>query len=160
MLAAFGQKRIDGYALSAPTSTTGIARFGGAMLFDFANAEYPPFADILFYTLIARNDWIVGKSERAQKLVRGLWKGLRYMKSSPDEAREAVRPFFTQVPKAEFDLAWKLTLPSFRDNPRIEENGMLKDYKFLEEGEQKNVTVPIADSYTNAVVDAVAPSMN
>jgi NitT/TauT family transport system substrate-binding protein len=82
------------------------------------------------------------------------------MKSNPDEAREAVRPFFTQVPKTEFDLAWKLTLPSFRDNPRIEENGMLKDYKFLEEGEQKPVTVPIADSYTNAVVDAVAPSMN
>jgi NitT/TauT family transport system substrate-binding protein len=56
MLAAFGQKRIDGYALSAPTSTMGIARFGGAMLFDFAQREYPPFADILFYTLIARND--------------------------------------------------------------------------------------------------------
>jgi NitT/TauT family transport system substrate-binding protein len=37
---------------------------------------------------------------------------------------------------------------------------MLQDYKFLEEGEQKPVTVPIADSYTNAVVDAVAPSMN
>ena len=37
---------------------------------------------------------------------------------------------------------------------------LLKDYKFLEEGEQKPVTVPIADSYTNAVVDAVAPSMN
>jgi NitT/TauT family transport system substrate-binding protein len=160
MLAAFGQKRIDGYALSAPTSTTGIARFGGAMLFDFARGEYPPFADILFYTLIARNDWIVGKSELAQKLVRGLWKGLRYMKANPDDAREAVRPFFTQVPNAEFDLAWKLTLPSFRDNPRIEESGMLKDYKFLEEGEQKPVTVPIADSYTNAVVDAVAPSMN
>jgi NitT/TauT family transport system substrate-binding protein len=102
----------------------------------------------------------VGKSELAQKLVRGLWKGLRYMKSNPDEAREAVRPFFTQVPKAEFDLAWKLTLPSFRDNPRIEESGMLKDYKFLEEGEQKPVTVPIADSYTNAVVDSVTSSMN
>lgn len=160
MLAALGQKRIDGYALSAPTSTTGIARFGGAMLFDFARGEYPPFADILFYTLIARNDWIIGKSELAQKLVRGLWNGLRYMKSSPDDAREAVRPFFIQVPKAEFDLAWRLTLPSFGDNPRIEEGGMLKNYKFLEEGEQKPVNVPIADSYTNAVVDAVAPSMN
>lgn len=159
MLAAFGQKRIDGYALSAPTSTTGIERFGGAMLYDFARGEYPPFADILFYTLIARNDWITGKPELAQKVVRGLWKGLRYMKSNPDEAREAVRPFFAQVPQAEFDLAWKLTLPSFRDNPRIEEAGMKKNYAFLAEAEQRPVTVPIADSYTNAVVDAVAPSM-
>ncbi|WP_398475287.1 ABC transporter substrate-binding protein [Tardiphaga sp.] len=159
MLAAFGQKRIDGYALSAPTSTTGIERFGGAMLYDFARGEYPPFADILFYTLIARNDWITGKPELAQKVVRGLWKGLRYMKSNPDEAREAVRPFFAQVPQAEFDLAWKLTLPSFRDNPRIEEAGMKKNYAFLAEAEQKPVTVPIADSYTNAVVDTVAPSM-
>jgi NitT/TauT family transport system substrate-binding protein len=159
MLAAFGQKRIDGYALSAPTSTTGIERFGGAMLYDFARGEYPPFADILFYTLIARNDWITGKPELARKVVRGLWKGLRYMKSNPDEAREAVRPFFAQVPQAEFDLAWKLTLPSFRDNPRIEEAGMKKNYAFLAEAEQRPVTVPIADSYTNAVVDAVAPSM-
>lgn len=31
---------------------------------------------------------------------------------------------------------------------------MLKDYKFLEEAERRPVTVPIADSYTNAVVDA------
>jgi hypothetical protein len=45
-------------------------------------------------------------------------------------------------------------------HPRIEENGMLKDYKFLEEGEQRPVTVPIADSYTNTFVDAVAPSVN
>jgi NitT/TauT family transport system substrate-binding protein len=37
---------------------------------------------------------------------------------------------------------------------------MLKDDRFLEEGEQKPVTVPIADTYTNAVVDAVTPSMN
>ena len=37
---------------------------------------------------------------------------------------------------------------------------MLKDDRFLEEGEQKAVTVPIADAYTNAVVDAAAASMN
>ena len=57
------------------------------MLFDFAKGEYPPFADILFYTLIARNDRIVGKSDLAQKLVRGLWQGLRYMKSNPGTTR-------------------------------------------------------------------------
>jgi hypothetical protein len=44
--------------------------------------------------------------------------------------------------------------------PRIEENDMLKDDRFLEEGEQKPITVAIADADTNAVVDAVAPSMN
>ena len=44
--------------------------------------------------------------------------------------------------------------------PRIEENGILKDSRFLQEGEPKPVTLPIADAYTNAVVDAVAPSMN
>jgi NitT/TauT family transport system substrate-binding protein len=144
---------------AAPTSTTGIARFGGAMLFNFARGEYPPFADFLFYTLIARNDWIVGKPEIAQKVVRALWKGLRFMKTNPDEAREEVRPFFTQVPKAEFDPAWNLSLPSFSDSPRIDEAGMLKNYSFLQEGERKSVIVPIGKSYTNAVVDAVAPSM-
>jgi NitT/TauT family transport system substrate-binding protein len=118
MLAAFGQKRIDGYALSAPTSTTGIERFGGAMLFNFAKGEYPSFANFLFYTLIARNDWIAGRSEMAQKVVRALWKGLRFAKTNPDEAREAVRPFFAQVPKSEFDVAWALSLPSFGDNPK------------------------------------------
>ncbi|WP_045011191.1 ABC transporter substrate-binding protein [Bradyrhizobium sp. LTSP849] len=159
MLAAFGQKRIDGYALSAPTSTTGIERFGGAMLFNFAKGEYPPFANFLFYTLIARNDWIAGKPEMAQKVVRALWKGLRFAKTNPDEAREAVRPFFTQVPKGEFDMAWALSLPSFGDNPKIDEAGMLQNYGFLQEAERRPVTVPVAESYTNAIVDAVAPSM-
>jgi NitT/TauT family transport system substrate-binding protein len=81
------------------------------------------------------------------------------MKTNPDEARDAVRPFFTQVPKGEFDLAWNLSLPSFSDSPRIAEAGMMKNYSFLQEGERKSVEVPIGDSYTNAVVDAVAPSM-
>ncbi|MDX3968629.1 MAG: ABC transporter substrate-binding protein [Bradyrhizobium sp.] len=159
MLAAFGQKRIDGYALSAPTSTTGLYRFGGQKLFDFARGEYPPFRDFLFYTLIAREDWITGKAELAQKVVRATWKGLRALKTNPDKAHEAVRTFFPNVPAAEFDAAWSASLPSYPETPRITEVGMRQNYEFLREGEGKPVEVALDRSFTNAVVDAVAPSM-
>jgi len=159
MLAAFTQKRIDGYALSAPTSTAGVLRFGGVNVFDFAKGEYPPLADIAFYTLIARDDWISGQKEKAQKVVRALWKGLRFMRTNPEEAMAAVRFFFEKTPTEEFVSAWAQNLVAFAATPRIAESGMQKNYDFLREGEGKAVAVPLAASFTNEVVDAVAPSM-
>jgi NitT/TauT family transport system substrate-binding protein len=159
MLAAFTQKRIDGYALSAPTSTAGVLRFGGVNVFDFAKGEYPPVADIAFYTLIARDDWISGQKEKAQKVVRAFWKGLRFMKTNPEEAMTAVRFFFEKTPTEEFASAWAQNLAAFAATPRIAESGMQKNYDFLREGEGKAVAVPLAASFTNEVVDAVEPSM-
>ncbi|MBR0870325.1 ABC transporter substrate-binding protein [Bradyrhizobium tropiciagri] len=159
MLAAYAQKRIDGYALSAPTSTAGVLRFGGLSVFDFAKGEYKPLADIAFYTLIARNDWISGQKDKAQKVVRALWKGLRLMKTSPDEAKAAVRSFFEKTPPDEFTSAWTQNVAAFPATPRITADGMQRNYDFLRDGEGKAVTVPLADSFTNEVVDAVAPSM-
>lgn len=159
MLAAFSQKRVDGYALSAPTSTAGVVRFGGVNVFDFAKGEYPPLSDIAFYTLIARDDWIAGQKDKAQKIVRGLWKGLRFMRSNPDAAMVAVRSFFDRTPAEEFASAWAQNAAAFPDTPRIAASGMQKNYDFLREGEGKAVAVPLAASFTNEVVDAVAPSM-
>ena len=159
MLAAFSQKRIDGYALSAPTSTAGVVRFGGVNVFDFAKGEYPPLADIAFYTLIARDDWISGQKEKAQKIVRGLWKGLRFMRTNPDEAMAAVRSFFEKTPAEEFASAWAQNTSAFPDTPRVAASGMLKNYDFLREGEGKAIAIPVTASFTNEVVDAVAPSM-
>ncbi len=70
-----------------------------------------------------------------------------------------MRSYFPQVPWAEFDLAWAQSLPAFKNDPRIEAAGMQKNYDFLREAEGWPVNVPIAESYTNAVVEAVAPSM-
>ncbi|MCE6076843.1 ABC transporter substrate-binding protein [Agrobacterium vitis] len=160
MLAAFGQKRIDGYALSAPTSTIGIQELGGRLLFDFAKAEYPPFADFTFYTLIARQDWLSENGDDARKFVRGLWRGLRLMKEQPDTARDAVQSFFPKVDKRIFDLAWRQALPAFAADPTIQEAGMKKNFDFLEAGDGHSISLPIDASYTNEFVEAVARSMN
>ncbi|MEP9350415.1 ABC transporter substrate-binding protein [Xanthobacter sp. KR7-225] len=157
MLAAFSQKRIDGYALSAPTSTAGIQRFGGVNVFDFARGEYPPFADFLFYTLIARDDFILKQREKAQKVVRALWKGLVQLRDEPEDAKAAVRTFFEKTPSGEFDLAWQQNLPAFPASPRITAAGMRKNYDFLHEGDGKAVSVPLEKSFTNEIVDSISP---
>lgn len=159
MIAAFSQKRVDGYALSAPTSTTGVQRFNGVNVFDFPKGEYTPLAGIAFYTLIARDDWISGQTERAQKVVRALWKGLRYMRSNRDEAMDAVRSFFEKTPTDEFVAAWVQNLSAFPETPRVVAAGMQKNYDFLREAEGKTVNVPLEKSFTNDIVDAVAPTM-
>ncbi|MFG1461608.1 ABC transporter substrate-binding protein [Xanthobacter sp. DSM 24535] len=159
MLAAFGQERVDGYALSAPTSTIGMQQFGGRMLFDFSKGEYPPFADFSFYTLIARDQWLVDDKENAKKLVRGLWRGLKLMKEKPDEAREAVYTFFPKVEKPIFDVVWQQSLGAFGADPLINPDGMQKNFDFLEAGDGKPVNVALKDSYTNEIVEAVAKSM-
>ena len=78
--------------------------------------------------------------------------------SGPGEAGR-VRYFFEKTPTEEFVSAWAQNLAAFAATPRIAESGMQKNYDFLREGEGKAVAVPLSASFTNEVVDAVAPSM-
>ena len=74
--------------------------------------------------------------------------------SGPGEAGR-VRYFFEKTPTEEFVSAWAQNLAAFAATPRIAESGMQKNYDFLREGEGKAVVA----SFTNEVVDTVAPSM-
>lgn len=159
MLAAFSRGTIGGFSLSPPTITT-AEKAGGVVLVDLARGEYEPLAGFLFTAMIARDDWLARNRGTAEKLVRALWRGEQALRTDPDRAREAVRTFFVRTDPVIFDAAWAASLPSYPATPRMEASGVEKNMAFMNAVEAEPVRIGADQVYTNAVVDAVAPSMS
>ena len=158
MLAAFSQGTIDGFSLSPPTTTT-AENLDGFALMNLAGGEYEPLAGFLFTAMIARDDWLAGHRDTAEKLVRALWRGEQVLRTDPDKAREAVRAFFTRTDPVIFNQAWGASLPSYPATPRIEAAGLRKNISFMNAVEAEPVRIAVDELSTNAIVDAVAPAM-
>ncbi|MEP9350751.1 ABC transporter substrate-binding protein [Xanthobacter sp. KR7-225] len=159
MIAAFGQGRVDGYCLSAPTSTIGVVTFGGALLFDFAKGEYPPLRDFLFTALSARPEWLAANRSAAVRLVRALARAIETMRTRPAAARAAIGPFYPGVAPAVLDAAWAQALGSLPASLDMDAAGIGKNIDFLTEVRGTRLDVPVAEVFTNAIVTlAAAPS--
>ncbi len=158
MLAAFSRGMIGGFSLSPPTITT-AEKAGGFVLVDVAKGEYEPLAGFLFTAMISRDDWLAKNRGTAEKLVRTLRRGEQVLRTDPDQAREAVRTFFSRTDPAIFDAAWAASLPSYPSTPRIEAAGIEKNMAFMNAVEAEPVRITADQVSTNAIVDAVAPTM-
>ncbi|MGY2857520.1 ABC-type nitrate/sulfonate/bicarbonate transport system substrate-binding protein [Pseudomonas tolaasii] len=159
MLAAFSQGSINGFSLSPPTITT-AAQQGGFVLMDLAKGEYKPLDGFLFTAMIAREDWLSANKATAEKLVRALWKAEHLIATEPQKARESVRPYFAHTDNAIFDAAWTASLPSYPATPRVERDGVEKNISFMNAVENDPVSIDPQQVYTNAIVDAVAPTVS
>lgn len=110
MLPAFSQNRVDGLAISAPTSPTAVRDFGGLMLFNLSRGEVPPLNGVLGSTLLARTEWLKANEAVAVKFLQGMQMGLDTMKDPAltNQARDTVRAkFFPQVEAELFAGIWK-----------------------------------------------------
>ncbi|MEA5670701.1 ABC transporter substrate-binding protein [Pseudomonas sp. MH2] len=159
MLAAFSQGSINGFSLSPPTVTT-AAQQGGFVLMDLAKGEYPPLDGFLFTAMIAREDWLSGNADTARKMVRALWRAEQLIANAPDQAREAVRPYFAHTSATIFDAAWAASLPSYPATPAVERAGIDKNIHFMNAVEAEPVSVDPQSVFTNAIVEAVAPELS
>ncbi|MFG1214579.1 ABC transporter substrate-binding protein [Xanthobacter flavus] len=153
MIAAFVQGRVDGYCLSAPTSTIGIVKFGGGLLFDFAKGEYPPLRDFLFTALSARPEWLVANRGPAVRLVRALARAMETMRTHPETARAAIGPFYPGVEPAVLDAAWAQAMGSLPASLGLDGAGVMKNIDFLAEVRGVRLDLPAAEVFTNEIVD-------
>jgi len=152
LLAAFKQKRIDGFCLSSPTSDIAVQEMGGYTLFNMAKGEYAPLKDFLYITLIAKSSWLEQNPELATKVVKALWKGQELMTKNPEQARESVRTFFTKTDPKLFDLAWSSSAPAFSKTPFIDKESIDKNFTLIVEMEGKSLGLKPEAVYTNEFV--------
>jgi NitT/TauT family transport system substrate-binding protein len=159
MLAAFTQKKIDGYSLSSPTSTIGIANMGGVNLFDFSRGEYEPLRGLLYTAVSARDEWLNTDGETARRLLRSLWRAQIAMHDRPGEAKASITESFSKIDKTVIDLAWNAILPGFDKSLVVTPDGIARNYEFLRAVRGELATSPIPETYTNAFVQAVEPTL-
>ncbi|MEO6983742.1 MAG: ABC transporter substrate-binding protein [Paralcaligenes sp.] len=159
MLAAFKQKRIDGFCLSSPTSDTAVVQMDGFTLFNMAKGEYEPLKDFLYITLIAKDSWLTQNPELATKVVKAIWKGQKLIAEKPAEARESVRTFFSKTDPKLFDAAWISSVPAFPSSPYISKESIEKNFDFIENVEGQRIKVKPDTIFTNRYVEAAKKAL-
>lgn len=159
MIAAFSQKRIDGYCLSSPTSTTGLLKYDGYQLLNLSAGEYGPLKGFLYITLIAKDAWLAGNADRSTRIVRALWRGQKLLKEDPASAKEAVRSFFKETETAIFDAAWDENLTAFPATPHIKAESIKANLDFILEMEGEKLALDTSTTFTNVYVDAAAAGL-
>ncbi|MBN9453922.1 MAG: ABC transporter substrate-binding protein [Bosea sp.] len=160
MLAAFSQKRIDGYCLSSPTSTTGVVKYDGYQLLNLSAGEYAPLKGFLYISLIAKDPWLAANPDRSARIVRALWRGQKLLRENPAAAKEAVRGFFKGTEPAIFDAAWDENLPAFPGAPQIAADAIKANLDFIAEMEGKKLALDPMQTFTNAYADAAAKGLS
>lgn len=159
MLAAFAQKKIDGYCLTSPTSTVGVITMAGVSLFDFAKGEYPPLRDFLYTGVSARDEWVTRNEDTASRIVRALWRAQIEMRANEGAAKAAIVEFFPRTEPLIVGRAWENILPGFGQTLAVNPEGVKRNIDFLREARGEAIAAPVEETSTNRIVDAVKQTL-
>lgn len=119
MLAAMENKRIDAFALSAPTSYQAVDRMGAFILYNGASGEWPPLKDEPYMCLIGNTDWLSAHPEAAAAVYRGLWRAMVFMRQQPDAAKALIRKRLSSFDDAAFEAGYKDAIHTFPETPKV-----------------------------------------
>lgn len=156
VLAAFARNRIDALIQSPPITDIAVSQFGGYTLVNFGKDEYEPMRGMTRTTLIARSDWLEENPDRAARVVRAYWKALRLLREKPEEALEAIKPWFGSLPPADLRSGFMANREALPATPRIDRKGMEINRRFAEVIDGEPLKINLDDVMTNRFVDLAA----
>jgi NitT/TauT family transport system substrate-binding protein len=156
LLAAFGQKRIDGFVWSTPTSDLAVSKLGGQMMLRFTTGHFKPLAGFLFLSLIARTDWLTESPERAQKTANAIQRALTLLREHPDQARASLRTFFPDMDRSLFDTSFDVNTAAIPAslNVKVQDIELAKDFEAKTSGTR--FSVPSKEVFTNDYAKAAS----
>jgi NitT/TauT family transport system substrate-binding protein len=158
VLAVFGQKRIDGFIRSAPTTVMVIEKHKALRMIDFAKGEYKPLSGILSSAITVGEPWLEKNPDLAVRLLRALNRGLKLLKDRPAEAKAAVRSFFPNLDPTLFDYSWDGHVEIFRSGVSVQRDDIDRIIAFIKTLENKPVKGDPEQSYTNRFSDLAEQS--
>jgi NitT/TauT family transport system substrate-binding protein len=159
MLAAFAQKRIDGFALSSPTSDAAMVRYKGMMLLNMARGEWEGLRGYPSIALSGRLSWLKSHEDTAHRFLRALGLADRMLHEKPDSAKAIVKKRFAGIETAIYDAAWESNLATYPANPRIEEADVARAIAFLVGIQGQKVPGAARDYVDDSYVDAAIASL-
>ena len=159
MLAAFAAGRIDGFALSSPTSDMAVLKYKGAIMFNMSRGEYDDLKGYPSISLSAKQSWLKAHRDEAHRFLRALARADRMIHDQPLRARQILRTRFAGIENGVYDAAWQDNVAAFPLNPRMDEGSVTRAIAFL--GVVTGSAIPGAarDYFDNTYVDAAVASL-
>lgn len=113
MLAAFQQRRIQGFSMSSPTSDMGVRDHNGIMLFYTTKGEIKELDGFLYVGFIGRDSWLKKNPDVVKRMLKAVQKALDDLRdpARTAKARDAIHAkYHAKVEKAFFDTLWANTV--------------------------------------------------
>lgn len=152
VLAAFGQKRIDAFILSNPTSDTAIMENGGFSMFDMVGGAVPELNGYPYIVLIAQNEWLSADPERSTAMLRAIGKAQAAIKdpAMTNDVRDKVyEAYLSQFDKALFDAAWANVSQAYPTSPAIDAKTLTMAVDYLNEVSDDKYDASLVDKTLN-----------
>ena len=156
MMAALSQGRVDGLAISAPTSTVAIRTFNGAMLFNVGVGEVKSLDGYFQSGFAAQRDWLSKNRVAAVKLAKGVQMGIDSLRDPARtiKARELIQKgYYSKLDPAVFDEAWKDQIAALPKNVELSKKMIEDIINFNNQFAKDKIDLSLAE---NAYTDDIA----
>lgn len=140
ILTAFAQGRIDGFALSSPTSDSAIIEHKGFTLLDMAEGQVKELNGYPSIALSARKQWADENPETVKIFLEALAQATTLINQDPGQAMKLVRGRFEGTPDNVYAAAWKSNKNSFPQTPYLSEEDVARAIAFL--GKVQGQSIP------------------
>lgn len=128
LVAAVSQGSVDVALINSPSMEVPVLQGKAVPLIISAKGEYPPLDGMLYLTLFGMKDYIESNPDLTQAVINALMKAVKLIVDRPDEAKAALREFFSDVDEQRFNLAWENVRPAYT-RPEITKEGVEKVFQ-------------------------------
>ncbi|MFG0539743.1 ABC transporter substrate-binding protein [Pseudomonas sp. YQ_5] len=139
MLAAFGQDKIDGFALSSPASDSAVIDHKGYTLLDMSAGMVPELDGYPSIALSARRQWANEHQDTVKAFLAALGDATKLINDQPQEAMKTVRSRFEGVNDQVYAAAWENNRKSFPQTPYLTDEEVERAIKFLGEIQKEKI---------------------
>jgi NitT/TauT family transport system substrate-binding protein len=154
ILAAFAQKRIDGFVFSSPTSDVAVMRYRGVLLIDMSRGELDDLRGYPSSTLVAKASWLKGKADLAGRFLRAVAEADRLIHGEPARAKQVLRKRFNGLTDDIYEAAWNANIDAYPLTPRVEEASVNRAIAFLSTVQGEKIPGQPKDYFDNSYADA------
>jgi NitT/TauT family transport system substrate-binding protein len=156
MLAALGNKLIDGFVWGAPESFVAVKDGVGISAVNPLLGEVPELKNVPFLTVVTSEDTLANKPQVIASVIRGLADAIQFLHDKPDEARKLVRDRFPDVDAGLFDAMWAQYVQVMPSTPVIEKSDFDNAVRWLNIAAPKRTEVSYDDVIKPDIARAAA----
>lgn len=141
---AFAQRRIDGFALSAPVAENAVKNHGAIMLLNLSKGELKDLDGFLYTAVAFKQDFLTKKPDLVVRFLKTQQKALDAIHDPAitDKARDAVwKMYWSQTDKALFDDIWANWKAAFPKTVLVPSNSVKQMLEFTNLLESKKIDV-------------------
>ena len=149
IVAGFDQGSLDAFLIGPPNSAVAVERGAGVISLNIAGGDVTSLNDMMYMVASTTEKILTEKAPLLQCYANALNKAAVFANENPDEARDAIRPYFDGIEPAIFDASWESILPSIPLTSGVDAAEAEKALGFIEVVRGSDSLPDVASSITD-----------